>query len=408
MNRLRVANLGVCFVRNHASYDSSMLRYEDLANSTKSRAPENNSKAYLLLLEETERNISSWNLNKWEFRLPPLLAPHEKEKRMLQLNILKSFFIQRSKTIAEVENDLNFVSGATGVDPEAVKMKSRLWLQDQVTKLRWSGEVNKAKQLSDAFVRLEVYGARDFRLLERLCAIYGLGTFSTFENAFSNYIVQDEAGKNKIQASNPFSDLLSVIVHRYPFIELLYDFLGFNTAGYRDSLKSFLGQVVEKKHQISQFKRGRALACATNPRLVLFDCVESKAYVSSNDSVYGLPDFVFIHDNRFYFITIASDNFWLRSRQLLHKRQMEGIGRRGSLVFGIPFEKVQMRHILLPPRYLDKASLTRLLEGVFNLSSAEMVSMFPWIDLYDKELDDSDVDFCETQKQCFEADWVTL
>lgn len=396
-------------IRLQSTYGTSILNKSDFFKRFEGKSC-NSTNSSLSLLEKTENCISQWKLSKWEYRIPPLLNSKEKEKAMLQLNILKCFFLERGKIIQDVKNDLVIISTICGISPCEVRMKNKEWLQEQISDLRWKGDVNAAKNLRDAFTRLEIYGARDYRILERLSAVYGLGMLNTFEKAFSNLIVEDEVSHSRnVVSCNTFTDLLTVITNQYPYISLLYDFLGFNAgAGYRSSLRLFLAEAIGKKYNLQLNSYGRVIVNDPRNGIVLFDFSNSSRQILSDDSAYGLPDFLYICGPHFFLITIASENFWHRNRQLPHKKQLEGIGRRGSFVLGIPFSEVKIKNILLPPNYIDKASLIRLLHGVVGLSSAQSTSIFPWLSLYDKELDSKDEDFCEMMKRNVDEEWLTL
>lgn len=375
-----------------------------------SDAPSTSSKSILDLLEETEERISLWKLNKWEFRISSLVSGKDKETYLLQLDVLKAFFLERSKVLERTKRDLQQISRLGGVSIEQVRHKDQLWLQDTIAKLRWSGEVNKAKALRDAFTRLEIMGGRDYRILERLAAIYGLGMLNSFESAFTNMIVEDkETGRKTVQRENSFTQLLTKLLQNYPYVRLVHDFLGFNvSSGYRSSLRELLAAAVEERHSVETHVREKLIANDWRQRVILFDFLDSSSLIASNDTIYGLPDFVYITGPHFYLITVASENFWLRSRQLPHKVQMEGIGRRGSFVLGIPLQEVKIKNILLPPKYLDRSSIARLLQEVFGLSTSSISSRFPWFNSYTKELDEKDVDFCEMLKKNVSEEWLTL
>lgn len=409
IRHLKASSLKFNYLRLHSSYGISVLDHAGLIARFQDQ-PRKSGKSLLSLLEKTEYTIANWKLNKWEFRLPPLLVPSDKEKWTLQLNILKSFFIERGKLLKNIKEDIDVVSSLGEVPPSEVRNKSRTWVQEKVSKLRWSGEVDKAKGLRDAFSRLEIYGAREHQILERLCAIYGLGLLNTFDDAFGNFIVEDETTRTRsVIKENFFLELLGMMVTEHPYLGLLYDFLGFNIrSGYRSSLGSFLKKAVEHRHRIAPCQEGRMLINDAQKKIILYDVAESKALIASDDSIYGLPDFLYICGSNFFLITIASENFWLRNRQLPHKKQMEGIGRRGSFVLGIPLSNVRIRNVLLPPNYLDRASLSRLLSDVVDLSLTDSLSIFPWLNLYDKELDKCDLDFCEMVKHNIHEEWVTL
>eukprot|EP00796_Vickermania_ingenoplastis_P006070 gene6070-4368_t len=393
--------------RWHASYGVTSLGHKDLLLRYGDESC--GTKSILSLLEATEDRISRWKLNKWEFRVPPLLSTKEKEKMLIQLNLLKSFFLEWGKTMHDVRHDLELVSSIGGISKEEVRSKDRAWLLDAISKLRWNNEVNKAKCIRDAFTRLEIYGARDYRILERLAAIYGLGMFNTFQDAFSNLIIEEPSRSRSVQTNNPFTELLSSIVTQNPQISLVYDFLGFNPSqGYRESLRKFLLEAARKRHDLAGAAKGRLLANSARKKVVLFDFVDSHTLLASEDTGYGLPDFLYIHGAHFYLITIASDNYWLRNRQLPHRKQMEGIGRRGSFVLGIPFSDVRIKNVLLPPHYLDKDSIVRLLEGLFDMELDQWSSTFPWVRLYDKQLDEQDADFAEMIRRNRDEEWLTL
>lgn len=405
----RIGRLPSFFLsRSHTSYDTKLLSHEELI--------EKYSKDYrkdvdvLQLLENTEAEIFNWKRNKWEFRVPPLLSSLEKEKALQQQELLKNFCLVQGNLANSVKQDLSTVSSITGIPVDAVRGKNRTWLQEQTAKLRWQGDVNKAKALRDAFLRLEVCGSRDHRLLERLCCIYGMGIMGAYDDAFSRVIKEDPVTKKLVvQNSNPFIGLLAYIVTVHPHIGIIYDLLGFNvTCGYRSSLRDLIVSVLHKKHNISDSPPNAGRVAFMQKSELFFDFADSCNTISTDDSVYGLPDFLFIRDNDFFLITIASSNYWLRSRQVPHKKQLEGIARRGSFVLGVPFEKVRIRNFLLPPNYVDKASLVRLSGDVLGLSASQQEEFLPWLSLYTKETDADDVDFAETVKRLDLEEWQTL
>ncbi|KPI84850.1 hypothetical protein ABL78_6107 [Leptomonas seymouri] len=398
----------VSALRFHAAYGAKALSHVDMANRF---AGHKMDKDGLVLLEETEKYVANWRLNKWEFRVPPLLNPTERERVMLQQDILKSLCLNHADERKHVLQDIQVIASLTGISPESVREKTRAWLQEEASKLRWKGEVNKAKELRDAFLRLEVYGSRDHRLLERICCMYGLGLQGTFEEAFSNIIVQDvSTGKLSVDESNPFVELQAYIVSRYPQIDIIHDFLGFNVvSGYRSSLSRFLIQCLAAKNDLTNpGSSGRVLLHVSSSKEILFDFGDSRSQIALDDSVYGLPDFMYTRGNDIFLITVAAENHWLRKRQVPHAKQLEGIARRGSFVLGIPFEKVRIRNVLLPPNYVDAASLRRLTEYVLEMTPDAVKKTAPWISLYEKELDSKDVDYCELEKTVNEEEWLTL
>ncbi|CAJ1032172.1 hypothetical protein Q4I32_006094 [Leishmania shawi] len=399
---------GVGAARWHATYGAKVLKHKDMLTKYGDLTVV---KDVLTLLEQTESYISKWRLNKWEFRVPPLLCPAEREKVMLQQDMLKAICLNQAEERKQVFGDIQIVAAITGTSPESVREKNRAWLQEEASKLRWRGEVNKARELRDAFLRLEVYGSRDHRLLERLCCIYGMGMQGTFDEAFNNIIIQDlSTGKLSIDETNPFVELQAYIVSRYPQIDLIYDFLGLNVvSGYRPSLRRFLIHCLSKKNNIDNpVSNGRVLLHVSGSKETLFDFGDSENQIVHDDSIYGLPDFMYVRGSDVFLITIAANNHWLRKRQVPHAKQLEGIARRSSFVLGIPLDKVRIRNLLLPPNYVDSNSLRRLMESVLDMSQSSVKEAAPWISLYVKELDTLDVDYCELEKTVNEEEWLTL
>ncbi|KAG5472543.1 hypothetical protein LSCM1_03946 [Leishmania martiniquensis] len=399
---------GANAARWHATYGARALNHKDMLLKYGNLSA---SKDVLTLLEQTESYIAKWRLNKWEFRVPPLLSPAEREKVLLQQETLKSLCLNQAEERKHVLSDIETVASITSVPPESVREKNRAWLQEEASKLRWRGEVNKAKELRDAFLRLEVYGSRDHRLLERLCCIYSMGLQGTFDEAFSNIIVQDPStGKLSVDETNPFVELLAYIVSRYEQIDVIHDFLGFNiVSGYRSSLSRFLIHCLSTKNSTANpVSNGRVLLHVSASKETLFDFGDNKSHIAHDDSVYGLPDFMYVRGSDIFLITIAADNHWLRKRQVPHTKQLEGIARRGSFVLGIPFDKVRIRNLLLPPNYVDLSSLRRLLETILEMSQSSVKEAAPWISLYEKELDTQDVDYCELEKTVNEEEWLML
>ncbi|KPA83446.1 putative mitochondrial hypothetical protein [Leptomonas pyrrhocoris] len=395
-------------LRFHAAYGAKALSHEDMTARFGSHTVNRDE---LALLEETEKCIAKWRLNKWEFRIPPLLNPAEREKVMLQQDILKSFCLNQADERKHVLHDIEIVVSLTGISADSVREKTRAWLQEEASKLRWKGEVNKAKELRDAFLRLEVYGSRDYRLLDRICCMYGLGMQGTFDEAFNNIIVQDPStGKLSVDESNPFVELQAYIISRYPQIDIIHDFLGFNiVSGYRSSLSRFLVQCLAAKNNLTNpVSNSRVLLQVNASKEVLFDFGDSRGQIAQDDSVYGLPDFMYVRGSDIFLITIAAESHWLRKRQVPHAKQLEGIARRGSFVLGIPFEKVRIRNVLLPPNYVDAASLRRLTENVLEMAPDVVTKTAPWSSLYEKELDTKDVDYCELERTVNEEEWLTL
>ena len=206
----------------------------------------------LTLLEEVERRMRSWRLNKWEFRVPVLLGEAEKERCMQQLDILKAMVLEQSKLQEAVDDDMALVCRELKVTADELRQKTRAWLQEKVSELRWKGEVNTAKAVRDAFVRLEGSGSRDFRFFERLCTVYGLARVGTFDEAFMNYIVEDRSKPSgaRLDTENPFPALVQCILSKYPQLEIIYHFLGMNPqGGYRSALWQYVCEALAFKHE---------------------------------------------------------------------------------------------------------------------------------------------------------------
>ncbi|EPY21842.1 hypothetical protein STCU_08464 [Strigomonas culicis] len=238
-----------------------------------------------------------------------------------------------------------------------------------------------------------------------------MGMMGTFEDAFGNMIVEDPVTKKiTMEEENSFKLLLSEIVGKFPQIDIIYDFLGFNAeSGYRESFKKFAVDLLAKKNKIVEHTPdGRVSFYNPASKEIFFDFNNSKAQIVSDDSVYGLPDFLYVQDTDMFLLTIASENHWLRSRQVPHAKQLEGIARRASFILGIPYDSVRIRNVLLPPSYMDKSSLERVVEAVFGIGGSEKQEFIPWLKLYSKELDAQDVDYCDIQKTVNEEEWLTL
>ncbi|CCW68167.1 unnamed protein product [Phytomonas sp. Hart1] len=410
MKRLGVSRI-VCQnnTRFHSTYGITPLTHKQM--QVRFGNPNKEIRDQQTLLKLTELQMSKWRLNKWNFRVPLLIDGEQKRQLFLQLDILKSLCIEQMKQNEAVENDIKLVSSLTGISPNLVQQKNRAWLHEEAAKLRWMGELNKAKDLRDAFLRLEVYGSSDHRLLERLCCVYGLGMLGTFEKAFSNLITEKNAtGELYVDEGNPFTELLQYIMTRFPHFDIIYDFLGFNpVSGYRASLSRFLTSLFQAKYiNEKNMTSGRILFHNPHRKEILFDYGDSKNTIGFNDSIFGLPDFLYIKNMDFYLIIIASNNHWLRNRQVPHRKQLEGIARRGSFVFGIPIDKVRIKNLLLPPYYLDNASLLRLVDIILDLSKEKQKELIPWLSLYDKKLDPKDIDYCELSTTVNEEEWLTL
>nr|CCC91146.1 unnamed protein product [Trypanosoma congolense IL3000] len=392
-------------VRFHAAYGAAPLSHSEISSFYKKGE---NVVDELHLLEMVEERIFSWKLNKWEMRIPPHLSNNQKELMRREQEHLRCTILEWKKCVDSFRADAALIAQLTNISQGAVREKNRLWLQEEVARLRWMGEINKATALRDAFMRLETIGSRDFMLLERMCCVYGLARQGTFGDAFSNYIVEDPITKNVfVDQENPFNDFVAYVVRRHMQIDMVYDFLGFNfTEGYRHSLWRYLAYLQSKVNENIMVK-GR-LIHGKERCDVLFDCCNSGGSMASGESGQGMIDFLYVNGNDITIIVIASDNPWLRNRQLPHRRQMEGIARRACFVLGIPPSEVRVRNLLLPPTYLDRDSVIRINEVVFRLSDEEVNRLVPWLSVYRKELDARDVDFSALMKATNDEEWLTL
>lgn len=372
----------------------------------------------LALLEQVEERISSWRLSKWEQRVPVLLSQADKEAAQLQLHNVKTVLLDQAKTRALIDSDMNIVCSVLKVSRDELRLKSRSWLQEEIAKLRWAGETASAKSARDAFLRLEQYGSRDFKFFERLCCMYGLAKLGTFDDAFSNFVVPN-GNSVALCTTSPFHELMAAIVAKYPTIDIVSDFLGFNELeGYRSSLGRYITEGLRHRHgsdttiASTAGSTSRVLfqrSAGGSDREILFDYGNSAALVANGDGRHAVADFVHVRGKDITLVSVASKNRWLRSRQQPHRKQLEGIGRRASFVLGIPFNDVRIRSLLLPPLYLDRASLHRVNTHVVGLDSAHAAAFAPWVELYDKELDvEREADFAELTKSKPEEAWVTL
>ncbi|EPY39513.1 hypothetical protein AGDE_04415 [Angomonas deanei] len=390
-----------------ASYNSAPLTHELLIENYPVKAEGKN---ILDLLTKTENTVQHWKLNKWELRVPPFLSGPEKESYLLLLNMVKSLFLQRKAESEQIRHDITTVCNIAGISEQELYDKNRQWLQEVSANLRWKGEVNKAKMLRDSFLRLEVNGSKNYKLLERLCCMYGLGILGTFDDAFGGLIEEDPRTKKlTVSKENYFQELLSEIVTKYPDFDIIFQFLGFSgNNGYRNALRKFMGMIIAGKHGKESVGSGdRVLFYDKKNAEILFDFADSKNSISTNDSVYGLPDFFVMRNTDIYLITIASDNHWLRARQVPHPKQVEGIARRCCFVFGLDYDSVRVKQLLLPPAYVDDRSIERICQSL-GVSVADAEKVFPWLKLYKKELDETDIDYCELEKTVNNEEWVKL
>ena len=385
--------------RSHATYGQSVLSHDQVV---KKFTPKESVNDLLPLLEKVEGRIFSWRLSKWEGRTPVLQRANEKVATQKQLTTLKMLFVDRAKTFELIDRDLAFVSHELNSTKSEIRQKSRSWLQEKIADLRWKGEVQRAKSVREAFLRLEQYGARDFQFFERLCCVYGLGKIGTFERSFDNTLSMTSNGTVVIQSSSEFAELVGQIVHKFPMIDIIHDFLGFNVVeGYRSSLRRFLTLGLNAKHSQEMDLTTRVLF--NNGKETLLDFADSCQAIANNSLTQGAPDFVYFAGSDITLITIASPNRWLRARQLPHRKQMEGIARRASLSRGLDYNQVRVRNLFLPPECIDKSSLDRL---VHALQLPE--GFAPWISIYDKQLSSNDQDYAVVSSPKGDEEWVKL
>lgn len=423
MRKLLGSSLGSSGVRAVASYGKTALTHTELVTKYLATEPQTNADE-LALLETVEERMRGWRLNRWEHRVPVLMSQADKEAAQSQLHTIKTLMLDHAKTHSLMQQDMEAVCKTLKVTPEELRTKTRAWLQEEVAKLRWNGDVALAKNIRDAFVRLEQYGSRDFKYFERLCCVYGLAKLGTFDDAFSHFVVP--SGKSiALDTSSPFRELMSVVVRKYPTLDLVFDFLGFNEVeGYRSSLGRYLTLGLQAKHADPNTSSTITTSPAVAPtsrvlfqheahlasREVLFDYRDSaRAVADASEGQQGVADFVHISGSDVTLVTVVTKNRWLRSRQVAHAKQLEGIARRTSFVFGIPYDSVRIRNLLLPPAYLDRVSLDRLNRHVLGLDATKVQSIAPWINLYEKELDvGRDADYAELAKTKPEEEWVKL
>ena len=389
-------------------------------------------------LEKVEQRLVHWKLNKWDFRVPVLLTGEERYRTMSQLKHIKTEMRLRLVEQERALNDLRGVSEVLNTPITELRYKSRAWIQEKVSELRWQGDIESAKRVREAWVRLEDNGGREAKLLQRLCCIYGLARIGTFESAFTNFIVPaddlqlqkgdaakvesyftghlsgaPETAENDFAVAmdrgNPFTELMRLLTKHMPTLDILYDFYGYNvTDGYRSSLGRALKMTLEHNAQGEDYGTNtQGPRDYGRPDRVMFQrhSADGKLeFLFDHRQDYSGPDFVYGNGGRIVLISIANPNKWLRETQLPHTRQMEGIARRCCFVFGIPFEQAQVQNLLLPPSVMDKKSLLRLESIVGPLHPA----LQSWSKYYDLELSQDDADYAEQAKKYPEEEWVRL
>ena len=409
--------------RHIASYDTTFQSHSALAKRYSMQVSASTSASgsgtlaidvVLPKLKQVEERMAAWRLNRWEFRLPVLISQQEKEAAMAQLHTIKTLVLEQQRVQISINEDLDAVCKIFGVDANTIRSANRVWLQEKLDLLRWEGQVNAAAEARERFLRLERYGSADFRILERLCCMYGLAKFGTFEEGFQNQIVEDpKTGRPILSSENPFTELMQLVVTNIQALDILYDFLGFNTTeGYRESLGKYVAKNLRNKASGSENSKSpsasRILFQDPSKGEILFDFKNSQAALAQADAVQGIVDFVYINGSDVTLIAIATPNVYQRATQLPHRKQMEGIARRASFVLGIPYDDVRIRNLLLPPSYVDNASLERL-HRVIGVNREQAAAVAPWLGLYDKELDRNvDIDYAEVAAKAPEEEWVKL
>jgi hypothetical protein len=142
---------------------------------------------------------------------------------------------------------------------------------------------------------------------------------------------------------------------------------------------------------------------------LFFDFKDSRAALEQSVNVHhGVADFVYFSNSDITAISIATPNKWHRDIQLPHRKQLEGIIRRASIVLDVPPESMRIRNLLLPPAYMDRASLQRINRHVLGMDDSQASAFAPWLPLYRKELDATAIDYIETSKKFPEEEWVKL
>lgn len=384
--------------RTLATYGVTLLSHDEVVRKFGPQAKGD----ILQLLESVEKKIFSWRLCKWEGRVPVLQQKTDKLVAEKQLSILKMMFLDRAKTSELIEQDLSFVGSELHLTKNEVRQLTRFEMQEKVADLRWKGEIQKAKAVREAFLRLEQYGARDFQFFERLSAVYGLGKLGTFDRLFDNTASVNEEGTVLLGSCSEFGELVGLTVSKFPMIDIIHDFLGLNVVeGYRSSLRQFLALGLHAKNN-TEFARGSRLLF-NNENESLLDFADSCDSIANNSLSQGVPDFVYICGGDITLITIASPNRWLRARQLPHRKQMEGIARRASLSRLLDYNQVRIRNLFLPPEYIDRPSLDRLVRAL-NLPD----EFAPWVSIYDKQLSSTDQDYASLSTPKSDEEWVKL
>jgi hypothetical protein len=260
------------------------------------------------LLDRVEDRLAQWKLAKWEFRVPSLLEPGEKESAKRQLAAVRCAMLDRIQNKKVDDADLLAVSHFTGnkIPLDELRTKTRAWVEQHVSQLRWEGDIAAARQIREAWLRLENRGGPQKDFLQRLCYVYALGRLGTFDDAFANTIVpstdgsalgalsgsKSHKGNKKLQdalipgdghssavrrfksltsvssapvaqldETNVLEQLLQLTLVNMPSISTLHDFIGLNQGvvlgrgqrgGYRDALGTYM--TLSIRQQLSEVK----------------------------------------------------------------------------------------------------------------------------------------------------------
>ena len=410
-------------VRMVSSYNERQLSHAELCRryppvgSVSPSAATFAENSLLPSLEAVEERVATWKLSRWELRVPALATGVQKEHAMQQIFQIRKHMEEQIEIIQNMNADKDVLVRTLGIRSTSELVgKDRSWLQSKVDALRWEGRVSESKAARDAWMRLEQYGARDFRLLERICAVYAMARMNTFADAFSNFIVEDQVSKSlMLEVSNPFEEAVSLIVGSLPTIDICYEFLGWN-GGYVGALKRYMRHVLVSSRVSGSAAQslsgvgGRVLYSSASE--VLFDLSRVDAGDSADEACHSVGDLLFYSEGKASLISVASTNRHDRSLQIPSRRQLEGISRRLCLSLGIAVEDVKVQFVFLPPSALDAASLHRL-HRVMGLTDpvgvlAEQGSIPVWASLYDRVLPVSESDYVEIQRKFPEEEWVLL
>lgn len=437
-------------------------------------------------LERVETVMGAWKLNRWEHRVPLVMhSEAEKELARRQLHELKRVVLSQRGAREAKRRDVEFLCGALEVKPAELAAKDRKWINEKISKMRWKGEVAAAREVREAWRRLEESALSENNILLRLCCVYGLGRMGTFEAAFSNMILPADGATAanpslrssasssnevaRLDISDPFREVLSLIAAYIPSIDILHDFLGMNTLqGYTPSLATYMLSLLRGRDALvaSATEKGGAAsfdlgkftrevradvqrAAAGKASRILYQNAARGEYLfatSTNSTPLSttnpfllsaqpapIADFVHIVGGDITLLAVAADNHYKREVQLANDKQLEGIARRavfvlsGSKESAITFDNVRVRSFMLPPKKIDLASLQRL-DRVLRLSeplpagtqnetrdaltggslSQVTETIFPWTAEYTVTTDHNDVDYAAQARNSREDDWKRL